>query len=49
MKRSHMHLNLGAKETSYEAFIRMVPKEDTVIDQESRELYSPKKSKKEVH
>jgi putative transposase len=43
MKRPHMSLNLKVIETPYQAFIRKMPKEGTIIDEESEEIYHAEK------
>ena len=43
MKRPHMSLNLKVIETPYRAFIRKMPKEGTIIDEESEEVYHAQK------
>lgn len=42
-KRPHMSLNLDAIETPHQAFIRKMPEEGTVIDEESGEVYHAQK------
>jgi len=44
MKRPHMSLNLRIIETPSQAFIRKMPKEGTIIDEESGEVYHAQKS-----
>ena len=41
--RPHMSLNLDVIETPHEAFIRKMPKEGTVVDERSGEIYHAKK------
>ena len=41
--RPHMSLNLDAIETPYKAFIRKMPKEGTVVDERSGEVYHASK------
>ena len=43
MKRPHMSLNLNIIETPYQAFIRKMPKEGTITDEESEEIYHVQK------
>ncbi len=43
-KRPHMSLNLDVIETPHQAFIRKMPGEGTVIDEESGEIYHAKKA-----
>jgi len=43
-KRPHMSLNLDALETPDQAFIRKMPEEGTVIDEESGEIYHAQSS-----
>ncbi len=43
MKRPHMSLNLEEVETPYRAFIRKMPKDGIVVDEESGEVYHAKK------
>ena len=43
-KRPHMSLNLDALETPDQAFIRKMPEEGTVIDEESGEVYHAQSS-----
>ena len=43
MKRPHMSLNLEEIETPYRAFIRKMPKDGIVVDEESGEVYHAKK------
>jgi len=43
MKRPHMSLNLKTLETPYKAFIRKMPGEGTIIDDESGEIYHAQK------
>ena len=44
VKRPHMSLNLKILETPYQAFIRKMPKEGTIIDEESKEIYHAQKA-----
>jgi len=44
MKRPHMSLNLKILETPHQAFIRKMPREGTVTDEESGEIYHAQKS-----
>jgi putative transposase len=43
-KRPHMSLNLEVIETPHQAFVRKMPGEGTVIDEESGEVYHAQKS-----
>ena len=43
MKRPHMSLNLDEIETPYRAYLRKMPKDGIVIDEESGEIYHAKK------
>ena len=43
MKRPHMSLNLKVIETPYQAFIRKMPKEGIITDEESGEIYHAQK------
>lgn len=44
VKRPHMSLNLKVIETPYQAFIRKMPKEGIVTDEESEEIYHAQKA-----
>jgi len=43
VKRPHMSLNLKMIETPYQAFIRKMPKDGIVTDEESGEIYHAQK------
>jgi putative transposase len=43
MKRPHMSLNLDAIETPYEAYLRKMPEEGLVTDEEAGEVYNAKR------